>query len=50
MSQKKSRRTFIELGLKTSLALPLLSTGLYGCSPKADSHQKTSDSQKKIKN
>lgn len=31
---KRSRREFIELGLRVGTALPLLSAGLYGCRPK----------------
>ena len=36
MNQKKSRREFIELGLKTGITLPFLASSLYACNSKVE--------------
>jgi len=46
MDQKKSRRTFIEFGLKTGLALPFLATGLMGCESETKGDKETTTTQK----
>ncbi|MEM9822346.1 MAG: NAD-dependent epimerase/dehydratase family protein, partial [Bacteroidota bacterium] len=40
MPLKKSRRAFIETGLKTGLTLPFLFSGLLGCQAKAEQESK----------
>lgn len=42
MNNKKSRRKFIEVGLKTGIALPLLSSGLISCTSKKDEKKEIS--------
>jgi 2'-hydroxyisoflavone reductase len=42
MQKKKSRRAFIEFGLKTGLALPFLASGLYSCTSTTDENDDTS--------
>ena len=50
MYKKKSRRAFIEAGLKTGIALPFLASGLYSCNPKAEENQdESSSTNKKLK-
>jgi len=46
MNQKKSRRTFIEFGLKSGLALPFLATGLMGCESETKGDKETTSTQK----
>tara|TARA_B100000497_G_C7687547_1_gene417035 strand:+ start:406 stop:546 length:141 start_codon:yes stop_codon:yes gene_type:complete len=36
MNNKQQRREFIEFGIKSTLALPLLASGFYQCTPKPD--------------
>lgn len=50
MDKKKSRREFIELGLKTSFALPLLTASLSSCGSKVQEKAKSSTpTSKKLK-
>ncbi|MEO1588991.1 MAG: hypothetical protein AAFS00_17055 [Bacteroidota bacterium] len=41
MDKKKSRREFIELGIKAGVALPLLSSALWGCATQSESGAET---------
>ncbi len=39
MNNKQQRRGFIEFGIKSTLALPLLASGFYQCTPKPDTQE-----------
>lgn len=43
MSKQKSRRQFIELGLKTSVAFPFISSALLACTPQSEPQAKVPD-------
>ena len=49
MANKKTRREFIELGLKTGIAIPFLFSGLYGCNSatKQEQESATTDTDSK---
>lgn len=50
MPKKHKRRTFLDLGIKTTAALPLLSTGLYSCSTKSTTSTSALREEKKSLN